>query len=109
MCLLPTPLHLHPSPISPLSLSMRSPLRWLKCGHFAPLAQPQLPPTHTSLTPQTPTALQFFEVTQIADAVALWKSLQERQQGGAAEEEFEDEQVCPVAFLCAPLLFFMAC
>ena len=41
-----------------------------------------------------PTSPQFFEVTQIADAVALWKSLQERQKGGGeAEEEFEDDQV----------------
>jgi len=58
------------------------------------------PTTHSPITPQpfrpqsTPPPPQFFEVTQIADAVALWKSLQERQKGGGeAEEEFEDDQV----------------
>ncbi|KAL4446223.1 hypothetical protein ABPG77_003030 [Micractinium sp. CCAP 211/92] len=39
----------------------------------------------------------FYEVTSIADAVALWKTMQEKGQvasaatGGAAEEEVEDE------------------
>ncbi|PRW61113.1 splicing factor 3A subunit 3 [Chlorella sorokiniana] len=40
-----------------------------------------------------PNSKKFFEVTQIADAVALWKSLQERHKGsGEVEEEFEDDQ-----------------
>lgn len=43
------------------------------------------------------TAAAFYEVTSIADAVALWKTMQEKGQvasaaaGGAAEEEVEDE------------------
>ena len=29
-----------------------------------------------------PNTKQFFEVTTIADALALWKNLQEREKGG---------------------------
>ncbi|GAB4814775.1 hypothetical protein N2152v2_001821 [Parachlorella kessleri] len=42
-----------------------------------------------------PNSKQFFEVTTIADALALWKSLQEREKGGFkqdVDEEFEDAQ-----------------
>lgn len=45
-----------------------------------------------------PNTKQFFEVTTIADAVALWKSIQEKQGGAATaaavttDEEFEDAE-----------------
>ena len=45
-----------------------------------------------------PNTKQFFEITTIADALALWRSLQEREAGGAAaggggpEEEYEDAE-----------------
>lgn len=42
-----------------------------------------------------PNSKQFFEVTTIADALSLWKNLQEREKGGfkaEQDEEFEDDQ-----------------
>ncbi|KFM24257.1 Splicing factor 3A subunit 3 [Auxenochlorella protothecoides] len=41
-----------------------------------------------------PWSREFYEITSIADALALWKSMRERQRSGAApgtEEEFEDD------------------
>lgn len=42
-----------------------------------------------------PNTKQFFEVTSIADAVSLWKALQEKKKGGfkdEEDEEYEDAQ-----------------
>jgi len=41
-----------------------------------------------------PNTKHFFEVTTIADALTLWKSLQERQTGTfkGDEEEYEDAE-----------------
>ena len=42
-----------------------------------------------------PNSKHFFEVTTIADAVALWRSLQEREAGGfkaEEDEEYEDAE-----------------
>ena len=42
-----------------------------------------------------PNTKQFFEVTTIADAVGLWKSLQAREGGGfrgEEDEEYEDAE-----------------
>lgn len=43
-----------------------------------------------------PNTKQFYEVTSIADALALWKSMQERQKGAEfkpeEDEEYEDEE-----------------
>ena len=42
-----------------------------------------------------PNTRQFFEVTTIADAVSLWKSLQQKEAGGfkaEEDEEYEDDE-----------------
>lgn len=73
------------------------------CGWAACCCSSPAPPGRPLLTllqvcplgPLPPAA--FYEVTSIADAVALWKTMQEKGQvaseatGAAAEEEVEDE------------------
>ena len=49
-----------------------------------------------------PNTKQFFEVTTIADALALWKTLQEREKGAGRGQARESEQRAPEAHVPPP-------